>query len=107
MGRAMNKVKPGKPWQIKDMCIRCNCGWHEHQAWLSYHPDDELGWGEVYLTTHLVPRGFFRRLWDAIRYIVGYRSRFGHFDEICISIEMATEIRDFLDSFIEHENEEV
>jgi hypothetical protein len=36
--------------------------------------------------------GFWKRVWLGVRYIFGYRSRYGHFDEILISGSDASEI---------------
>lgn len=56
----------------------CECHNVEHQLIFSYFPDDK----EVYVSIHLTPQsGFWKRLGLAIKYIFGYRSCYGHFDE--------------------------
>lgn len=58
----------------------CMCHNVEHQLIFSYFPDDEDK--EVYVSTHLNPEyNIFKRIWYAIKYIFGYRSMYGHFDE--------------------------
>ena len=56
----------------------CKCHNTEHQLIFSYFPDDE----NVYVSIHLIPQNkLWKRLWLAIKYIFGYRSCYGHFDE--------------------------
>lgn len=42
---------------------------------------------ELYLTTFLRDLPFFKRIWLAIKYIFGYKSKFGHFGETLIKYE--------------------
>lgn len=59
--------------------IICKCNNIEHQLIFSYFPENN---GEVYMYVHLVPENnIFKRIWKAIKYIFGYRSMYGHFDE--------------------------
>lgn len=65
--------------------IFCSCGSAEHQL-LVWH-DDEFadGYREVGLQPHLVTyQNIFKRIFVAIRYIFGYRSKYGHWDSIII-----------------------
>jgi len=79
--------------------IRCDCHSPEHQFILEYWPDDDPG--EMYLSIHLVTwKNILRRAWVAILYILGRRSRYGHWDEVIINREKAIEIGEFLDEFI-------
>ena len=80
--------------------ILCNCGMCEHQALLQYHNDEE--WPEIYMRFHLgrLRNRFFGRVWGAIKYVFGHRSRYGDWDEVCISPEVAAELRDYLDAFL-------
>ena len=55
----------------------CQCHNTEHQLIFSYFPDSD----NVFVSVHLIPNGFLKRIWSAIKYIFGYRSRYGHFDE--------------------------
>lgn len=85
----------GMKYRRKKHLIECSCGAVEHQAVLSYWPDEEHGYRVVYLQIHLIAwERFFRRLWVGIKYICGYRSRYGHWDEIIIDPEEAADIAD-------------
>lgn len=56
----------------------CQCSNTEHQLIFSYFLDDK----EVYVSVHLTPEyNIWKRVWMAIRYIFGYKCRYGHFDE--------------------------
>lgn len=58
----------------------CQCYNVEHQLIFSYFPDDEDK--DVYVSVHLTPEyNIFKRIWIAIKYIFGYKSMYGHFDE--------------------------
>ncbi len=80
----------------------CDCSDTNHQMQFLF--DD---WGDddpsLYVSVQLNQRyGFFARVWLAIKYICGVRSRFGygHWDEGSISPESAKEVRRLLDDFI-------
>ena len=63
---------------INDLFI-CQCYNTEHQLIFSYFPEEK---GDVYVSVHLTPEyRIWKRIWIAIKYIFGYRSRYGHFDE--------------------------
>ena len=61
----------------------CHCEHFEHHFLLSY---DEEEPGTVYLCVSLSDNlSFPRRLWLGIRYILGYRSRYGMFSEFLLT----------------------
>jgi len=55
--------------------FECTCHSDEHRLVFHYDPDD----GEVYLSTFLETEGFLKRLWLALKYVLGYKCRYGHF----------------------------
>lgn len=58
----------------------CRCYNTEHQLIFSYFENDDDK--EVYVSVHLNPEyNIWKRVWIAIKYIFGHRSRYGHFDE--------------------------
>ena len=64
----------------------CQCDNVEHQLIFSYF--DDLDDGEVYVSIHLNPKhGIFKRIKYAIKYIFGYRSKYGDFDEFIFKNE--------------------
>lgn len=63
--------------------VICKCENVEHQIVFSYFPEDNER--EIYMSIYLNPMyGFFKRIWVALKYIFGYKSMYGHFDEIII-----------------------
>lgn len=60
----------------------CDCGSVEHQIIVTRDEDDDEF---VYLSVHLAPIAFYRRLGHAIRYLFGHRSVFGDFQETMLS----------------------
>lgn len=58
----------------------CECHNIEHQIFIEYDKIDNV----AYFEYHLAPLPFFKRLWHAIQYICGKRSRYGEFGEIII-----------------------
>jgi len=61
--------------------ILCDCGCAEHQVLVRAFDDEE----EVYLTIHLMKRSFWYRVKYGVKYIFGYKSRYGAWDEIILS----------------------
>lgn len=61
----------------------CECGSLEHQV-IFWYDDEPEGFDSLYMEVHLVRWGFWRRVKVAIKYIFGYRSRYGEFDSIII-----------------------
>ena len=61
---------------INDLFI-CQCYNTEHQLIFSYFPEEK-----GYVSVHLTPEyRIWKRIWIAIKYIFGYKCKFGHFDE--------------------------
>lgn len=54
----------------------CECHSDEHQILIHYDDEDR----EVYLHVHLIKRNFWYRLWYGIKYVFGYKSRYGAWD---------------------------
>lgn len=64
--------------------IICKCESPEHQIIFSYFLDNDID-REVYMTIHLRPESnIFKRVWIALKYIFGYRSKYGDFDSMII-----------------------
>lgn len=70
----------------------CECHSLEHQVHFWY--DDEFQ--QVYIEVHLVKYGFFARVKYALKYIFGYKSRFGAFDEFIFKPEDLKKLKEYL-----------
>lgn len=66
----------------------CECGSTEHQI-VIYHDVEEK---EVYCHIHLSDVPFFKRLIRGIRYIFGYKCKYGHWDEFIFNKKDADKV---------------
>ena len=86
---------------MKTFTTECDCHDFEHSLRFAYVPNPhEDSPPELYVEVHLCSPGFWRRLWKGIRYIFGYKSRYGHFDEVGINRESVDQLRGWLDDYI-------
>ena len=65
---------------------RCECSSSEHFFTITIDEDDPND-KFVYVLVHLKHKPVLHRIWTAIKYIFGYKSRFGSFEEIIIKKE--------------------
>lgn len=86
----------------------CECSSTEHQLVMCYIPgDDECDSDMLQFQMHLQPTyGFWKRTWAAIRYIFGYRSRFGNWDDFLVDPKDCDKIIDYL-LRLKHDDAEV
>jgi hypothetical protein len=58
----------------------CECHSTEHQLVFRHDPDDE--YHELFIDVHLrTYKNVFKRIWVSLKYIFGYKCRYGHWDE--------------------------
>ena len=79
----------------------CQCDDVNHS--LIMETDDE--WGSVFCRVHLVRDGFFKRIWNAIRYVFGRRSIYGDFDEFIFNPEDADRLQEVVDKLKKYRDE--
>lgn len=65
---------------INDILI-CECSSMEHQIVVSYNEDDNI----VYCLIYLNNFPFWKRLRAGIKYIFGYKCKYGNFEEFIFS----------------------
>lgn len=87
--------------KFQDLMV-CNCSSVEHQ--LIFRGDEfEVGgvkYHWVFMHTHLSSFNFWRRLWYGLKYIFGYKCKYGHFDEVILTkdhVESFKNITKFLE----------
>ena len=73
----------------------CRCEDIQHQFIIRTVDFDK--YPEVYLDVFLYPAGFLKRLVYGIKYILGHRTKFGHFDGIILKPEDAPRLRKVVD----------
>jgi len=57
--------------------LLCQCHSSEHQILVHYDEEER----ELYLDVHLNPyHNFWQRIWRGLKYIFGYRCKYGHWD---------------------------
>jgi hypothetical protein len=73
-----------------EILLLCDCSSAEHQLIVSWDNDDN----EVYVRVHLANcYGFWHRLWHAVKYVFGYKCRYGAFDEVILRKEDADSLQ--------------
>jgi hypothetical protein len=77
--------------------FECACHSDEHTLKFSYDPEDNELYTSVYLCQY---RNFFRHVWVAVRYVLGYRSKYGHWDCFTMQPDDALRLRGLLDKLI-------
>jgi hypothetical protein len=75
---------------MKRTLFVCRCYSIEHSFVIS--ADDE----DVFIEVHLTSAPFWTRVKNAVRYILGRKSKWGDFEEILLSTEQALELGDKL-----------
>jgi hypothetical protein len=72
----------------------CDCHSLEHQFSIWY--DEDLN--QIYIEPHLYHSGnWFGKLWGGIKYIFGYKTRFGNWDETIIDTKDIPKLREYFD----------
>lgn len=77
-------------YKQKSEIFVCDCGSREHQIVFEYDIDDNIVWCHIHLTNYR----FWNRLKNGIRYIFGYKCRYGHFDEFIWKVEHADKLEE-------------
>ena len=82
----------------EELFILCICHSPQHQILFRFFPNgDPEPNNELYITVHLEQhRNILKRTWSAIRYILGYKSQYGDWDEIILNKDKAGELGRFL-----------
>lgn len=72
----------------------CECRSIEHQVKFFYDEEDAT----LYVYIHLTQYGFWKRFVTGIKYIFGYSSRFGEWDQFIFKKEDEAKLQEFLNS---------
>ena len=98
----VEKTERGIPSMRPDVeeVFICECHSEEHLFIVRGFDDsmDGIDDREIYLSVHLCQEhGFFRRIWTAIRYIFGYKSKYGDFGNCILKPDDVGRLRAGLD----------
>jgi hypothetical protein len=76
--------------------FNCECHHPEHAFSLTFDKEE----GDLYLNIFLSPRiKWYKRIIPAIKYILGYKSKFGHFDEVQIDPHKRAQLFEIVNKF--------
>lgn len=81
--------------EIKDLkreIFICECGDIEHQYSFWYDEEDN----ELWFEPHLVIHPWYRRIWIGIKYIFGYKTKYGSWDSIILNNDDLPRLKEFL-----------
>lgn len=93
------ELKPVQTVESVDEYFQCSCSTDEHTLRMSYHPWDEDK--DLYTSMFMCQyHGVFKRMWIAFKYILGYKSKYGHWDCWILKKEDAFRLRNLVDKYI-------
>ena len=97
----LHKIKANSKMKDKAEIMVCQCSSTEHQV-VYYHNQSD---NEVYMHVHLSSGPWWKRVWPALKYLFGHRSRYGNWDEFILGPEHVDQLRKLADRIegCEHE----
>jgi predicted RNA-binding protein with PIN domain len=84
--------------KLKKHHVTCSCSSCEHTIRYTCDPEEAEVYIEVYLNQY---RNSLKRIIVAIKYIFGYKSRYGHWDTTLMDKEEIEALRNFLNQSLE------
>jgi hypothetical protein len=81
---------------MEEKILLCACSSAEHQIMINVDNDDPKD-PIVYCTIHLAKLSFFERLVHGIKYIFGYRCKYGDFEEFIFKPEHKDKVKEIYD----------
>jgi hypothetical protein len=97
-----SKSKTNMKEIIPPTFLICDCGLSEHQIIIYKDKDFANGYREVILNPHLVTyKNFFKRCIVAIKYVFGYKSKYGAWDSMIITKRNYQPLKDAI-TFLEN-----
>lgn len=80
---------------MKTEHLVCQCSSPEHTIQFIYSEEDNEIYTNVFLNQY---RSFFKRIWIAIKYIFGYKCKYGHWDCFMMRNEDLSKIKKILET---------
>lgn len=77
---------------MTDELLICACSSDEHQ--IIFHKDEDEKM--VYCTIHLVTLPFWQRLIHGIKYIFGYKCKYGNFEEFILDSRHTDKLKELV-----------
>lgn len=89
---------------MKDNLFICDCGDIEHNFVVSSNLEDNEK--ELYVSIYLSQyRNFFQRVWVAIKYIFGKKSKYGAWDVVILNEENMIRLKKIIEEELKKKNE--
>lgn len=89
---------------FEEYYFSCDCSTDEHTIRFTFDSHD----GDLFVAVHLQPQyRWYQRIAAAIKYICGYRSKYGEFDTTLIRKEDAGRLIALLEKFRDHKPEQL
>jgi len=78
--------------------VECDCGSDEHTLRFTIDADEDIIYTSVFLNQW---RPWWKRVWIAIKYIFGYKCKYGHWDVTSMSYEQVEQLKKCLLKYYE------
>ena len=76
---------------MDDLFLMCKCHSLEHTIHFSHSKEEQEVYVHIYLNEY---PNVFKRIWVGLKYMFGYTSRYGHWDEVMLSVEQIQQLAD-------------
>lgn len=86
--------------------LLCSCGSTEHQM-VIFNETDPLYGSEVLVHVHLIRRSFWYRLKYAVKYLFGYKCRYGAWDEFLLEPKHIPALENIINHLQSNETERI
>lgn len=81
---------------MNKIVISCSCNANEHNLIFSVDEEEK----ELYINTFLENGTFFERVCKGLKYIFGYKGRYGDFSETILTEVEAKELKKIIEDFL-------
>ena len=95
----MGKNNKGKAQINDEEILICACHSTEHQIVIQKDKEDKV----LYCSIHLSPLPWYKRIVNGVKYIFGYRCKYGDFDEFLFDKKHITKLNQMLNFLNENE----
>ena len=87
-------------WE-NNLYLECICGGDEHRLVFSKAGVDSFDpYTLLYVNHFLEEKPFFQRLWLGVKYIFGYKCRYGHFQETLLPYQSVAKLKELCEQVL-------
>lgn len=91
--------------KLKDWYFSCECKTDEHTLRFTFDPDLDVDgvpdFPELWSSVFLSDTAWYKRVWSAVRYVFGYKCRYGHFGNWTIDPDDIQRLKDMIRDYEE------